>query len=48
MSIRYDEYKNRVHFKGSTKREYVKNKTKESIDDLISNSQYGFAIDVYH
>lgn len=48
MSIRYDEYKNRVHFKGSTKREYVKNKTKESIDDLISNSQYGFSIDVYH
>lgn len=48
MSTRYNEYKNRVHFKGSTKREYVKTKTKESIDDLISNSQYGFTIDVYH
>jgi hypothetical protein len=46
MSSAYQEYKNRVTFKGATKREYVKNKVKESIDDLIFNSQYGFKITV--
>jgi hypothetical protein len=46
MSVRYEEYKDRVHFKGNTKREYVKVKVKESIDSLISDSQYGFTISV--
>lgn len=46
MSTRYEEYKERVHYKGNTKREYVKNKVKESIDSLIEDSQYGFTISV--
>ncbi|MBQ0112577.1 MAG: hypothetical protein KBT03_05565 [Bacteroidales bacterium] len=48
MSTRYEEYKDRVHFKGNTKREYVKTKVKESISSLIEDSQYGFTISVYH
>ena len=47
MSIRYEEYKDRVHFKGDTKRAYVKTKVEESIDSLIQDSQYGFTIEVY-
>lgn len=47
MSTRYEEYKERVHFKGNTKREYVKTKVKESISSLIEDSQYGFTISVY-
>lgn len=46
MSSTYQEYKNRVFYKGATKRDYVKNKVKESIDDLIYNSQYGFKITI--
>lgn len=48
MSTRYEEYKDRVHFKGNTKREYVKTKVKESISSLIEDSQYGFTISVYN
>lgn len=48
MSTRYEEYKDRVHFKGNSKREYVKTKVKESIDSLITDSQYGFTISVYN
>lgn len=48
MSTRYEEYKDRVHYKGSSKREYVKTKVKESIDSLITDSQYGFTISVYN
>lgn len=48
MSTRYEEYKDRVHYKGSSKREYVKTKVKESIDSLIKDSQYGFTISVYN
>lgn len=48
MSIRYEEYKDRVHFKGNTKREYVKTKVEESITSLIEDSQYGFTIQVYN
>jgi len=48
MSTRYEEYKERVHFKGNTKREYVKTKVKESISSLIEDSQYGFTISVYN
>lgn len=48
MSTRYEEYKDRVHFKGDSKREYVKTKVKESIDSLITDSQYGFTISVYN
>jgi len=47
MPKHYEEYKNRVHFKGKTKREYVKTKVEESIKSLIEDSQYGFSIDVY-
>ena len=47
MSTRYEEYKERVHFKGNTKREYVKTKVAESIESLIKDSQYGFVISVY-
>ena len=47
MSTRYEEYKERVHFKGNTKREYVKTKVAESIESLINDSQYGFVISVY-
>ena len=47
MSMRYEEYQDRVHFKGNTKREYVKTKVKESISSLIEDSQYGFTISVY-
>lgn len=46
MSTTFQEYKNRVHFKGSTKREYVNTKVRESIDSLIEDSQYGFPIEV--
>ncbi len=46
MSKVYQEYRDRVFFKGNTKRDYVKNKVKESIDDLIYNSQYGFKITI--
>ena len=46
MSITLDEYKNRVHFKGNTKRDYVNTKVKESIDSIVDNSQYGFTIKV--
>lgn len=46
MSNRYEAYKNRVHFKGRTKREYVKTKVEESIMSLITDSQYGFTINV--
>ena len=48
MSTRYEEYKDRVHYKGDSKREYVKTKVKESIDSLIKDSQYGFTISVYN
>lgn len=48
MSTRYEEYKNRVHYKGNTKREYVKTKVEESIGSLIEDSQYGFTISVYN
>ena len=48
MSTLYEEYKDRVHFKGNTKREYVKTKVKESISSLIEDSQYGFTISVYN
>lgn len=47
MSIRLEEYKDRVNFKGRNKREYVKTKVTESIMSLIEDSQYGFTIDVY-
>ena len=47
MSTRYEEYKKRVHYKGNSKREYVKTKVEESISSLIEDSQYGFTIDVY-
>lgn len=47
MSTRYEEYKNRVHYKGNSKREYVKTKVEESISSLIEDSQYGFTVDVY-
>lgn len=48
MSTRYNEYKDRVHFKGDSKRAYVKTKVEESISSLIEDSQYGFDIDVYN
>lgn len=48
MSTRYEEYKDRVHYKGNSKREYVNTKVKESIDSLIKDSQYGFTISVYN
>lgn len=48
MSTRYEEYKDRIHYKGNSKREYVKTKVKESIDSLIKDSQYGFTISVYN
>ena len=44
MSTTYQEYKERVQFKGASKRAYVNRKVEESINDLISNSQYGFTI----
>lgn len=47
MSTRLEEYKERVNFKGRSKREYVKTKVTESIMSLIEDSQYGFTIDVY-
>lgn len=46
MSTMFQEYKNRVHFKGKNKREYVNTKVRESIDSLIEDSQYGFSIEV--
>ena len=42
----YQTYRERVHFKGKTKREYVKTKVNESIESLINDSQYGFTIKV--
>jgi len=47
MSMRFEEYKDRVHFKGETRRQYVKTKVAESINSLIEDSQYGFTISVY-
>lgn len=47
MLTPYEEYKQRVHFKGKTKRDYVKTKVEESISSLIEDSQYGFTISVY-
>ena len=46
MLNHYEEYKKRVHFKGSTKRAYVKTKVEESIEALINDSQYGFTIKI--
>ena len=46
MSTIYQEYRNRVHHKGKTKRDYVNKKVRESIDSLIEDSQYGFTISV--
>ena len=46
MSTIYQEYRNRVHHKGKTKRDYVNTKVRESIDSLIEDSQYGFTITV--
>lgn len=46
MSTTFQEYKNRVQFKGSSKREYVNTKVRESINSLIEDSQYGFDIEV--
>lgn len=46
MSTTFQEYKNRVHFKGVTKRDYVNTKVRESIDSIIEDSQYGFEIEV--
>ena len=46
MSITYQEYRDRVQYKGKNKREYVNNKVRESIDSLINDSQYGFTIKV--
>lgn len=48
MSTRFKEYQDRVHFKGDSKRAYVKTKVEESIASLIEDSQYGFEIDVYN
>lgn len=45
MSTMYQEYRDRVHFKGKTKRDYVNTKVSESIDSLIQDSQYGFKIE---
>ena len=45
MSTMYQEYRDRVHFKGKTKRDYVNTKVSESIDSLIQDSQYGFTIE---
>lgn len=47
MPMRFEEYKDRVHFKGNSRREYVKTKVAESISSLIEDSQYGFTISVY-
>ena len=44
MSTTYQEYRNRVQFKGASKREYVNTKVAESINSLIHESQYGFTI----
>ena len=44
MSTMYQEYRNRVKFKGASKRDYVNTKVAESIDSLINDSQYGFTI----
>ena len=48
MSTMYQEYRDRVQFKGASKREYVNTKVRESIDSLIHDSQYGFTINVLH
>lgn len=48
MSTPFNEYKDRVHFKGDSKRAYVKTKVEESITSLIEDSQYGFDIDIYN
>lgn len=44
MSTIFQEYKDRVHYKGASKRAYVNKKVEESIDSLIHESQYGFTI----
>ena len=44
MSTTYQDYRNRVQFKGKTKRDYVNTKVRESIDSLVDESQYGFTI----
>lgn len=46
MLTTYQDYRNRVHFKGKNKREYVNTKVRESIDSLVDESQYGFTITV--
>lgn len=46
MSSPYQAYRDRVQYKGKTKREYVKTKVNESIDSLINDSQYGFTIKI--
>ena len=46
MSSPYQAYRDRVQYKGKTKREYVKTKVSESIDSLINDSQYGFTIKI--
>ena len=46
MSTTYQDYRDRVHFKGRNKREYVNTKVRESIDSLVDESQYGFTITV--
>ena len=46
MSTTYQSYKDRVHYKGTSKKEYVNTKVDESIDSLISDSQYGFKISI--
>ncbi len=46
MLTPFEEYKNRVTYKGSSKREYVKTKVEESVTDLIENSQYGFTVSI--
>ena len=46
MLTTYQDYRDRVHFKGKNKREYVNTKVRESIDSLVDESQYGFTITV--
>lgn len=45
MSINFQEYRDRVHFKGDTTKEYVRTKAEESIQGLL-DSQYGFNISI--
>ena len=46
MSTTYQSYRDRVQYKGKTKRDYVNTKVRESIDSLVDESQYGFTITV--